>query len=698
MIDAMTRILAYAAPPPKTIFQLSSTQFWQPNGQRASEEEYRAYLHEHTNSPSYRVKMLSLRKRFVKTYPALLDWYQAPLPQRVGRLYGEDGEKTPLASLVSFQARRYLSFLGLRLYTRIDWPWLLAHHHLDLNSQTFFAPLKTEIDQLTTEGRAIGYSANSCRTSLNWFISRLALHHGLHSVNEITKGHLLEFEDALARFCERPDLALYGGPNAEENLYSLQHDLYLLELFLYQRGQLAESPSQRSPRRTIYPVLQPKMQAVVLRYLRERSLRSSNNTLLHFNIALQHFMRWLKTAHPELESFAQVTRDHLVEYREALNSMVGAKTGRPLTDNGKRGKIGKVMLFFKDVTGRGWEDVPTRILMTSRDLPKETKRLPRYIPEEELGRLMSGIRQLECPYQRTALLVARWSGARRDEIRRLELDCLDRYPDGTARLRIPAGKTKQERMVPLNEEAAIALQTLAKLPQVQQARGLTDPYSGNPVRYLFVHYGRLHSANYLFDTGLRIASEKAGLPLGPSGRSSITSHRFRHTLATQLAERGARLHTIMKILGHESADMAVIYAWIGDREVLEDYQAVLGKGVSLAGFGAVKVREGKFSEPEVDWLKTNFFKTELELGHCLRLPQEGPCECDLYLNCAKFVTTREYTPRLRKRRKVELSLIEDARSQGWMREVERHECSIRRIEQLLGELGEELEGSVETVD
>ena len=42
-------------------------------------------------------------------------------------------------------------------------------------------------------------------------------------------------------------------------------------------------------------------------------------------------------------------------------------------------------------------------------------------------------------------------------------------------------------------------------------------------------------------------------------------------------------------------------------------------------------------------------KTELELGHCLRLPAEGPCECDLYLTCAKFVTTPQYAPRLRER-------------------------------------------------
>ncbi|SDD81778.1 hypothetical protein [Streptomyces prasinopilosus] len=42
----------------------------------------------------------------------------------------------------------------------------------------------------------------------------------------------------------------------------------------------------------------------------------------------------------------------------------------------------------------------------------------------------------------------------------------------------------------------------------------------------------------------------------------------------------------------------------------------------------------------LNWLKTNFFNTELELGHCLRAPAEGPCECDLSLRCSKFLTTR----------------------------------------------------------
>ena len=72
------------------------------------------------------------------------------------------------------------------------------------------------------------------------------------------------------------------------------------------------------------------------------------------------------------------------------------------------------------------------------------------------------------------------------------------------------------------------------------------------------------------------------------------------------------------------------------------------------------------------WLQTNFLKTELELGHCLRLPQEGPCECDLVLSCSKFLTTSDYAPRLHARLAVEQQLIEDATARGWQREIERH--------------------------
>ncbi|MBV9577665.1 MAG: hypothetical protein JO057_03640 [Chloroflexi bacterium] len=93
-------------------------------------------------------------------------------------------------------------------------------------------------------------------------------------------------------------------------------------------------------------------------------------------------------------------------------------------------------------------------------------------------------------------------------------------------------------------------------------------------------------------------------------------------------------------------------------------------------------------------MKANFFKMSLELGHSLRPREEGPCECDLYLTCGKFITTPEYAPRLRRRRSLELELAEDAAGHGWTHEVERHGGTAHRIDQLLYEMKEALDGAV----
>jgi hypothetical protein len=220
----------------------------------------------------------------------------------------------------------------------------------------------------------------------------------------------------------------------------------------------------------------------------------------------------------------------------------------------------------------------------------------------------------------------------------------------------------------------------------QPDRGIPDPDLGREVRYLFLQHARLASVDYLFMRGLAIASERAG-PLTPSGKREIHPHRFRHTLGTQLGEQSARIQTIMKVLGHASASMSMTYMALSDPAVLVDYEAVLTPNAVLAGPQAEAIRNGELSQEAVDWLKTNFYKTELELGRCLCLPQEGPCECELHLNCSKFVTTPAYADRLRDRITIEHQLAADAQERGWGREVERHERTAERLRCLLRELG-----------
>jgi integrase len=205
----------------------------------------------------------------------------------------------------------------------------------------------------------------------------------------------------------------------------------------------------------------------------------------------------------------------------------------------------------------GWDDVPSRPLLGRSDLPKLPARLPRFTPRDELDLLMKAIEGLENPYQRTALLLVCWSGARKGEIRRLTVDCLDTYPDGYPRLRIPVGKTYTERMIPLHPQAAEALRELIELAKAAAPAARFDTWAQQPVRWVFMHRGQPMGKRYLFDEPLEIACHVAGL-LDAQGRPTVSAHRFRHTVGTQLAEGGAQIQTIgvAVVLGKKWADVA----------------------------------------------------------------------------------------------------------------------------------------------
>ena len=215
---------------------------------------------------------------------------------------------------------------------------------------------------------------------------------------------------------------------------------------------------------------------------------------------------------------------------------------------------------------------------------------------------------------------------------------------------------------------------------------LTRPDLAAPlVEYVFLRHGKLMSATTLFDNAFQTICAATGL-VDHNGIATISAHRLRHTLGTELAEGGARLQTIMAILGHKSAEMSLIYARISDPEIRRQYEAALAGGGRIAGPAADALLHHTMDPGAVHWLQTNFLKTELELGHCLRLPAEGPCECDLVLTCPKFVTSTEYIPRLRRRLQTEAQLVADAETRGWPREVERHRCTQQRLQALLKQL------------
>lgn len=663
--------------------------------EHCSDDEYVAFLDRLSVTPSFRRKRRFYRAEFVECWPQLEDWLAEPLHERIGRLSGEK-QKAP-SYPTSYRAHSYLFYLALTDRLRFDYDWLLAIG--DLAVGPVAGPLGVDfgIPRLVAEGIRHTYQPASLAGSLRWALSRIALHTGVREPEKLGSVHIEELLAAIDEYGEVRDL----GGFRSAGMSSLKRDWFinarLLQTLLYHRGQVADLPTLPSRRRPLLPPQQPAMHAAVERWLALRRLELTGETVDHLAVSLRHFLKHLALVAPKVDSFAKLSREHAVSFVQEMAETPRIATGRSLSIYARRARIAAVTRFFEDAIAWGWPDMPNRPLLDRRDMPRPPARIPRFIPADELAKLMEAVKALSCPYQRAALLIARWSGARRGEISRLSIDCLDCYPDGTARLRIPAGKTMKERMVPLHEEAAEGLRAVMTMRSGGPERPLVDARTGTAVQYLFLRRGKPMSMNYLFDYPLRAACKAAGL-VDAAGRATVTAHRFRHTVGTQLAERGAKLHTIMSVLGHESPHMSMVYARISDAEVLRDYRSVLEPGAIIAGAGAEAIRSGALSAGAVDWLRSHFLKTELELGHCLRLPAEGPCECDLYLSCSRFVTTPVYVPRLRERRELELKLAHDARERAWPREVERHCGVARRIERLLADLGAPIETSGESAE
>lgn len=680
--------------PPPTALQTFPTDI---SPSHCEEEEYRTFIRGLDMTRYMKNRYIAQRREFVVAFPDLALWCEQTLEVRLGRLHGTSAF-TP-EHPASFWARQYLYYLALTDRLRLDYGFLLSISPMYAAQLANYLGIDLGIPDLRKRQKAMGYHQTTPQGSTTWVVSRIALHTGIRSPELITSNDLDVLNDAISAYAASSLMKRFHGydpQKAKTTAHFWHRYVRQTQLVLHHLGDGIARPRMTADKRRPYVYPRPDMGIFIERWLEIKRTSLSRVTVDHCAVSLRRFVDFLVRHDPKIEKFANVTSEVMTAFLIDLRSQVGARTKRTLSITAQRSRALHVAQFLSEGAAWEWPDFPTRPVLNTRDLPRLPQRLPRYIPAEQLGPLMNEVRKLPCDFQRAAILTARWSGARRTEIARLPVDCLDAYPDGTPRLRIPAGKTYRERLVPLHPEAADALRKVIDLRTKSDERPVPDARTGQYVKLLFYRRGVAISPDYLFNYPLKDISHRLGLVDG-KGQNLISAHRFRHTVGTELAEGGARMQTIMDVLGHQSPHMSMVYIRVSDEAVLADYQSVLKPDAPIAGPAAEIIRNQRLPQSTVDWLKCNFLKTELELGHCLRLPEEGPCECDLYLNCAKFVTTRSYAPRLRARHRLELNLTEDARCRGWTREIERHSGIASRIEQLLVELGEPVADAAQEV-
>jgi hypothetical protein len=179
-------------------------------------------------------------------------------------------------------------------------------------------------------------------------------------------------------------------------------------------------------------------------------------------------------------------------------------------------------------------------------------------------------------------LVGVWlfAGCRIDEIRRLDVDCIERdegRDDKTGEtfpiclLRVPQNKTSRPFTKPVDPIVGQLIDAWKHVRSPQPK--IVDRKTGEHREFLFCVRGAQIGRAYLNETVLPALCRKAGIPETDS-RGALTSHRARSTVATQLlnAPEPLSLADLREWLGHKHFSSTRHYAAILQRRLTAAYR------------------------------------------------------------------------------------------------------------------------------
>ena len=194
-------------------------------------------------------------------------------------------------------------------------------------------------------------------------------------------------------------------------------------------------------------------------------------------------------------------------------------------------------------------------LIRSSDLPKLPQYLPRPVSADIDAELQRRFKSSGCTYQLGMLLMRR-TGLRIGELIALPYHCTSTDHAGNTLLKVPLGKLATERLVPLDPPTA-------KLVARLQRNGLRKR------SLLLVTASGRQTSYYRYSDALKKACS------GLAFQEPMTTHRLRHTYATQLLSAGMNLPSVMRLLGHTDYRMTLRYAAITDSTVFTEFESAL---------------------------------------------------------------------------------------------------------------------------
>lgn len=275
----------------------------------------------------------------------------------------------------------------------------------------------------------------------------------------------------------------------------------------------------------------------------------------------RNFLTYLGADHPEVVSLHQLRRDpHILGWMTKLRSKVPPLA--PVT------YITRLIVLRGILAELAYNAQLPELaqLLRRQDVPRPPKRLPRALTMEQDQRLQQELLRRN-DLAANVLLLLRHTGMRIGEAADLSFDCLHASGAEQWAIQVPLGKLKTERMVPVDSFVCGLVQRLRFFrsfdPLPADGRLLARPST----REALIRQLRKYLHSVCAETGIA---------------KRIVPHQFRHTYATEMLRAGVEFLSVMKLLGHASPEMTMLYLDIALTDLQREFHLARSQPRHLA--------------------------------------------------------------------------------------------------------------------
>lgn len=392
------------------------------------------------------------------------------------------------------------------------------------------------------------------------------------------------------------------------------------------------------------------------------------------------FAAWCATQ--GVKSPVDFTRPLLVAWLGHVRQMTNSATSKPLSA-GYRGKyISTVENFIEVARVEFDQPVPVSARYLRGERPKRGARTPRFLEPRIIETLREPTNLALIPdlAHRVAIAIMMNVGLRAGHTCALPFDCLRDLNRGGSTDKWALGfvdtKSKGNMLLPVAPEVADAIRDFQTYQRGVLGGSAPDLLFFNPRAYKTRQLApeRLNVAIHRWVKALGLR-ETDGSPV------KVTPHRFRHTFATEMLEKGVPIEVVKELLGHRNLASTQIYATVTDRRLREEWEK--SQVVNVRG-EVIGLPDGPAADAE--WLLHRIGRAVQPLpnGFCgLPIQQSCPHANACLDGCDHFMTTKDFLPVLIEQRDSHRRFVSKAEAEGHLRIAEINRRPMENLDRII---------------